>query len=78
MVGFTSPVEAAPPLVTCSVEQTHVTQRWWVFGNRVIMDFGLSGSGNPTLLQNSTNVNSPEGTTVVTDTAGELMFYSDG
>lgn len=70
-------VQAAPPLVACSAEQIRATERWWYFGNRSVIDFGVSGSAR-TLSLNPQNISALEGSTVVTDTSGELQFYSNG
>ena len=70
-------VEAAPPLISCSVEQARATERWWYFGNRGVIDFGVSGTSR-TLSVNPQSITMLEGSTVVTDTAGELQFYSNG
>jgi hypothetical protein len=69
--------EAAPPLVACSAEQIRATERWWYLGNRSVIDFGVSGSAQ-TLSLNPQNISMLEGSTVVTDTSGELQFYSNG
>jgi hypothetical protein len=65
------------PFVACSAEQIRATQRWWFFGNRGVIDFGTTGT-DVTYSVNPTAINVSEGTTVVTDTSGELVFYSDG
>lgn len=70
-------VQAAPPLVACSAEQIRATERWWYFGNRSVINFGVSGSAR-TLSLNPQNISVLEGSTVVTDTSGELQFYSNG
>ncbi len=66
-----------PPLVACSAEQARATERWWYFGGRGVIDFGASGTAS-TLSVNPQNISILEGSTVVTDTSGELQFYSDG
>lgn len=70
-------VAAAPPFVACSPEEIRATQRWWMFGSRAVVDFGVSGDTVSVAL-NTMTTDSSEGTTVVTDTAGELQFYSNG
>ncbi|MCR1784885.1 DUF11 domain-containing protein [Nocardioides carbamazepini] len=65
------------PQVGCDLADTRGTQRWWHFGNGVGLDFGTSGTAMPTTTPD-TNVNSIEGTTVVTDAAGQLLFWSNG
>lgn len=72
-----SQVLAAPPLVSCSAEQIRATERWWYFGNRGVVDFGVSGTG-ATFSTNPQSISMLEGSTVVTDTSGELQFYSNG
>lgn len=67
----------APPYVACTAEQVRATQRWWFFGNRAVMDFGATGT-TVTVSQNPASVDASEGTTVVSDTAGNLLFYSNG
>ncbi|MFT4187898.1 MAG: LPXTG cell wall anchor domain-containing protein [Aeromicrobium sp.] len=62
---------------TCSAEDDRAVQRYWFFGNGVGFDFGTSGDAGPTQLT-STGVSSQEGTTVVTNTGGELQFWTDG
>jgi hypothetical protein len=68
-------VSAHPPLQTCTAEQTRAAQRWWAFGNGAGIDFGVSGN-SPTAVSFSGNTN--EGSTVVTDTTGQMIFWSNG
>lgn len=68
---------AAPPYVACSAEQIRATQRWWFFGNRAVFDFGASGTTRTESL-NPQNISISEGSTIVSDTSGQLLFYSDG
>src|SRR5690606_23340274 len=50
-------------------------ERWWYFGNAGGIDFGTSGSTATAF----TGVGfSEEGSTVVSNTAGELQFWSNG
>jgi hypothetical protein len=58
------------------------SQRWWYFGTRVVMDFGTSGSDMPTFSYNagssSPAPDAAEGTTVVSDQNGNLVFWTNG
>jgi len=68
--------EAIPtPLETCTREETLATQRWWFFGNRGVLDFGVDGS-TPTASVGTALTG--EGSTVVTDTNGQLLFWTNG
>ena len=58
------------------------SQRYWYFGNRIIFDFGTYGTSLPTITANTAS-SSPapaalEGATVVSDSAGNLQFWSNG
>jgi hypothetical protein len=59
-----------------------VSQRFWYFGTRVIMDFGVSGSSMPTFSYNSSSASpapvASEGTTTVSDQNGNLVFWTNG
>ena len=68
-------VSANPPLQTCTDEQTRAAQRWWAFGVNAAIDFGTSGS-SPTAV--SIPGSTAEGSTVVTDTTGQMLFWSNG
>ncbi|MGE4426961.1 MAG: hypothetical protein AB7G37_10965, partial [Solirubrobacteraceae bacterium] len=70
------PASAAPPLQTCQPAEIRATEGHWRFGNGAALDFGVSGNATPTAA--ATGHNSVEGTTVVTDTAGNLLFWSNG
>ena len=58
------------------------SQRWWYFGDRVILDFGTSGNAMPIAKYNSSSATTEplanEGATVVTDQNGNLVFWSNG
>jgi hypothetical protein len=59
------------------------SQRWWYFGTRVIMDFGVNGSAAlPTFIYNSASASpapyGAEGTTTVSDQNGNLVFWTNG
>ncbi|MFJ9317879.1 sortase domain-bontaining protein [Pimelobacter simplex] len=69
--------ERGLPKVSCAPAAARATQRWWHFGNGAGLDFGTSGSALPVTTP-STGVNAVEGTTVITDSAGKLLFWSDG
>ncbi|MBO9664654.1 hypothetical protein [Dokdonella sp.] len=64
-----------PPLA-CSEQDARATERWWFFGTRAGIDFGVSGTAATAVL-NPGNIVTPEGSTVVTDTAGQLQFWSN-
>ncbi|MFT4187724.1 MAG: hypothetical protein QM621_04005 [Aeromicrobium sp.] len=81
--GATPPPASAAPVVlsqaapkTCSADNTRGTERWWFFGNSAGLDFGATGSAVPTAVTGAGN--SAEGTTVVTDSEGNLQFWSNG
>ncbi|MGQ0701041.1 MAG: DUF642 domain-containing protein [Panacagrimonas sp.] len=65
------------PQNACTDEQTIATQRHWYFGQRAVLDFGVNGSP-PISSLNSVNGIIPEGSAVITDTSGNLLFYTDG
>ena len=68
------PVQVTPPLTSCTATQVRATQRYWFFGNAAGLDFGPSFD-TP---QKVTGVGTtPEGSTVVTDTSGNLQFWSN-
>ena len=68
------PVQVTPPLTSCTAAQVRATQRYWYFGNAAALDFGPSFD-TP---QRVTGVGTtPEGSTVVTDTSGNLQFWSN-
>ena len=58
------------------------SQRWWYFGQRVIMDFGVSGNSMPTFTYNSASATTEpfanEGTTTVSDQNGNIVFWTNG
>ena len=76
----TSPkfVSAAPSgqTIACTAADTRATKRWWMFGRNIQLDFGVSGAAAPTL--SYTGGSAAEGSTVVTDTQGNLRFWSNG
>ncbi|WGX97230.1 sortase domain-bontaining protein [Nocardioides sp. L-11A] len=65
------------PEIACDPADARATQRWWYFGNGAGLDFGASGTAAPSVTP-ATGVNAVEGTTVVTDSSGQLLFWSDG
>lgn len=69
------PAEAQPSLLECTPEQVNATQRWWLFGRKSGLDFGLNGSTPSTIVGNP--YESAEGTTVVSNAQGELQFWSN-
>ena len=63
------------PLQTCAPAQVRAAQRFWAFGNSAGIDFGASGStATAVKIPGSTQ----EGSTVVTDTTGQMLFWSNG
>lgn len=54
------------------------TQRYWYFGDVAVFDFGVSGTSDPVMSSGPAGTGSSEGTTVVTDKKGDLIFRSDG
>ena len=64
------------PLQTCSAAQVTATQRWWYFGSGGILDFGVNGN-NPVVLPSS-GINTAEGSIVVSDSGGNLLFWVGG
>lgn len=66
---------ADAPLQTCTPSQVRASQRFWAFGNSAGIDFAASGT-------TATAVKIPgttqEGSTVVTDTTGAMLFWSNG
>ncbi|WP_320671513.1 hypothetical protein [Patulibacter defluvii] len=74
-LAMAGPASAAPALQTCTPEQTRATQRHWFFGTRGHIDFGTTGNTATASVGTKSAV---EGATVVTDTSGELLFWSNG
>ena len=58
------------------------SQRYWYFGTRGILDFGVSGSAMPTLYTNNASASpapdAGEGSTTVSDQNGNIVFWSNG
>jgi uncharacterized repeat protein (TIGR01451 family) len=72
----TSPAaDPHPPLQTCTPAQVRATERYWFPGSMGAFDFGVSGTTLTTSTQAQTT---QEGSTVVTDTHGQLLFWSNG
>lgn len=64
------------PLQNCTPTQVRATERYWFAGNKIAMDFGVSGTALPTITANPATIPSvDEGTTVVTDSNGTLQFW---
>ena len=63
------------PLQTCSVDQVRASGRHWMFGNNAGLDFGVTGTTATAVKVPGVTV---EGSTVVTDTTGHLLFWSNG
>ncbi|MFV0680226.1 hypothetical protein [Ottowia sp.] len=75
LMGLITTVQAAPPLQTCTAAQVRAAERYWFTGNRVAIDFGISGNAY-TLSTNASTVGSvAEGSTVITDNNGTLQFW---
>lgn len=79
--SFTMPLRQSAVMVL-DPSGDRPSQRYWYFGQRVIMDFGVSGSAMPTFIyNNSSSSPSPlayEGTTTVSDQNGNLVFWTNG
>lgn len=72
------PVSAASgtaPLQTCTAAQVRASERHWMFGNSAGIDFGVAGDTATAVKVPGATV---EGSTVVTDTTGNLLFWSNG
>ncbi|WP_229663182.1 GEVED domain-containing protein, partial [Microbacterium album] len=65
----------APLPAVCVPDQIRATERFWFFGQNGAIDFGTSGTTATAFLGNQTTM---EGSTVVTDSAGDLQFWSNG
>ena len=63
-----------------NAQYVRASQRFWYFGARAGLDFGATGTNNPTAI--SAPGSSPgyagEGSTVVTDDSGNLVFWTNG
>ena len=63
-------------------QATRATQRFWYFGYRAALDFGTSGNNATSFLNTSPACSSyctaPEGSTVVTNFDGNLIFWTNG
>ena len=60
---------------------SRASKRWWYFGQNAKLDFGVSGTATPKALTTSgaaATAIKAEGTTVVSNRDGDLLFYSDG
>ncbi len=57
--------------------KTRATQRYWYFGTQAAIDFGVSGDSSR-IFRNNTRYTAGEGVTVITDTSGNLKFWTDG
>ncbi|MGC3954262.1 MAG: hypothetical protein QM804_08435 [Propionicimonas sp.] len=68
---------AAPALLGCTPAESLATQRWWTFGTRGTLDFGVDGSAPVFAAGENVSV-ADEGTTTVSDVEGSLLFYSNG
>ncbi len=77
--GVTVSPAAIPPGIPtpmlCTPTEVRATERWWFFGENAAIDFGVTGTTATALAGNQTT---QEGSTVVTDTAGNLQFWSNG
>lgn len=60
--------------VKVCMEQSNQEGAKWYFGNNAGLDFS---SGNPTPLTNG-QLNTPEGTSSIANSKGQLLFYTDG
>ncbi|UBB15767.1 IPTL-CTERM sorting domain-containing protein [Comamonas odontotermitis] len=61
---------------SCTPTQVRATERYWFAGNKIAMDFGVSGTALPTITASPATVsNVQEGSTVVTDANGTLQFW---
>ncbi|MFT3889457.1 MAG: SpaA isopeptide-forming pilin-related protein [Arachnia sp.] len=65
----------AMPLV-CSPTERRGTERYWFFGNKAGIDFGATGSAPGVAFTGTQNTS--EGSTVITDEQGNLLFWSNG
>src|SRR5690606_12284110 len=65
------------PFQACTAAEVRATERWWYYGERGVIDFGVSGT-TATALVNPQAIIADEGSTVVTDTSGNLLFWSNG
>ena len=61
-------------LLTGTIAQGQKQANVWYFGNSAGVTFN---SGNPVALLNG-QTNAQEGTSVISDSSGALLFYSDG
>ena len=65
-----------PPLQTCTPAQARASERYWFAGGKLAMDFGVSGTAQPSITANPGNVAAvAEGSTVITDANGTLQFW---
>ncbi|MFT4299677.1 MAG: hypothetical protein QM597_08590 [Aeromicrobium sp.] len=84
VVGLEEPADATLHAVeadipaTCEADDTRATQRWWYFGNQASIDFGVSGDTTRVVGDSDVATTNGEGTTVVTDTTGDLLFWANG
>lgn len=78
-VVLPAPVAAsAASLEACTPAEVLATKRYWYFGNKAGLDFGADGNWQAPFTPISSNGTAGEGTTVVTDTTGQLRFWSNG
>lgn len=81
-IGSYSYTSSINRVMTRDEEADRASQRYWIFGLGGGLDFGVSGDSTPTSANWPTPFNSGanihEGSTVVTNRHGELVFYTDG
>ncbi|GAA3876397.1 hypothetical protein GCM10022381_18710 [Leifsonia kafniensis] len=66
---------ATLPAALCTPDQQRATERFWRFGTAAGIDFGVSGTtATPFVATGDTS----EGSTVITDASGSLLFWANG
>lgn len=73
---FLSTVYCLLPTTSCFSQNPDLKRTWnWYFGEYAGLDFS---SGNPVAVTNSAMYNDGPGTASISDTSGNLLFYTDG
>lgn len=75
--NFTSTIKVQRTL-KADPDSVRASQRFWYFGIGAGLDFGTFGSNWPTTIYSAAGVEAFEGSTVVTNKKGELVFWTDG
>ena len=68
--------QSTNPLLTCTAAQVRATERYWFMGDKIAIDFGVSGASYSITANPATVALVREGSSVVTDGGGTLQFWA--